>query len=517
MTKPQSDSGANDVRADIAKKREEAMVNYMQKSAEVVVNKYVQDTINDQVKKGIEPKYVAGGEIEKDGSLRQWDLKDYNLLHFLYTNAPGAPHCINKIAASVYSSGFDYRPKFVGKKMDKGEIRAISEFIDTVDLETVGETALRNHMGYGDDYMAIAYKRRNGSNSRETYINGKKVSITSVSDCWNLMPEYTEVWVDKNLLQKAGRYKAAQYRYSLRTQNANSEVIWYDPEDVIHWKRPSVTDPVYGSAVLQDGSTEINLGLRVLNHNLRFFSNSGKPPLMIHLDKDINREKAEEFARYYKAHYEGANNAWKTFIGYGGTRVDELTLPDSTAFKDMLDYVLRQVCALFGVPLSVIGITDNSNRSNSETSLKDYIRNTVNNYKRKQSNIFNVQLFQKRMDIKTIDVVLPPAPEVSTKQLVEEATKGIRESLYSINEGRELRGLEKINESWADELLFGTARSIYKLDEVLDDGEKSPAGQSGGDSGGTSDRADDDNLEGGEKEEVEGDDHETMNESRTGR
>lgn len=161
---------------------------------------------------------------------------------------------------------------------------------------------------------------------------------------------------------------------------------------------------------------------------------------------DISRYRAQ-----IEAHYRGPMNAGKLFLAYGGAKVRNLNVQPSemgweTGFNQLLDFNL----ACFGVPKAVAGIQDSLSYATLYASLRAFT-------------LLSLQPLLKRFAVsKTKQTIRPHygnqfgmlihAPEFRDESLIEQQiANDMKGGIRTNEELRDLRGLDKIKESWIKE------------------------------------------------------------------
>jgi HK97 family phage portal protein len=382
---------------------------------------------------------------------------------YLYQNTPSAPQCVSKIRDSILANGWKVVPLTPKTKVSEKKRAQLEWTLLQMGLNDILSFMINTFHIYGDSFI---YAPRG---------SGSKSNIAV--ELHELENQALEVKIDKEARDNSGIIKPAGYRYRLNRMKAEyrpmtNRCIMYDTDDVIHFKRSNLVNQVYGESYLEDERATLTLGIRILNHNLNFFSNSAKPPMVIRLSDEAGRKEAQAFKRYLEKYYKGANKAWETMVTYGGTDITELSLPDTTAFFDMLTYVRIQVCGLYSVPPSEVGVTDKSGLNNTETLHKDFIKTNVNAKKKALGDFLTLELLYKRMGIDNMRILLPAMDSMSEKQRSETNAIRLFNGQATINDLNKEAGKEKLDKPYADELLIGNPKAIkgvYLLDDFLND------------------------------------------------
>jgi len=374
-------------------------------------------------------------------------VNSLELDRLLMKTIPSAPQCAEKIIESVMSDGLKVVPRNPEKKRkNEKQKRQLEDFIHDINFNTKLAEFIKSYLTYGDAYFYIAPTE-----------GSLKVGDINVLD-----PLKLNIRVDKNLVNKSGVYKPVYYDYRVEGQGVTSggSEIQYDADEIIRWKRHNIDDPVYGLSPLSEDKMTLSFGIMVLNHNLKFFENMTKSPLVLSLDKLVCKDRLIETREYLEEFYSDPDKAWSTLVVHGGAKLQELTLPDQTQFFDMLNFVTIQACGLFNIPPDEIGIASKSGLNSSETRHKDFIKTNINRKKQILSDKLNYELILKKMKIEDWILELPKMDSVNPKQRMEIVSTGRAVGQLTMNEGRKQLGLDRLPHKWADEFTIGDAKSI---------------------------------------------------------
>lgn len=398
---------------------------------------------NDPIEKVLSPSEADSEKKITDAIL---PTQRSDMLNFLAKYVPSASQCITKIISSVLSDGIEIVPTANGKKSKKQRAILLQKIIDW-DMENVVARYLRDYLTYGDGYL---YPVPNQDES--------DIVEVQVPD-----PSKMTIRVDKELLEETGIYVPRIYQFRVKSgrgaSNSSEDNIYFQANELIRWERPGVSERAYGLAPLEEDTATTMFGIRVLNHNLRFFQNNGKPSLIFNLAEGTTREKAIAFKRFVDEHYKGPNKAWESMVSYGGMKVQELQLPDQTSFFDFLTYARIQVCGLFEVPPFEVGVVDKSGLNNVETQHKDFIKTNINEKKKKLASILNRYLLP-RMGITDWELYFPPMDAVNEKQRIELNALALSSSQITLNEARKRNNLSALEADYADDILIGDPKGL---------------------------------------------------------
>jgi HK97 family phage portal protein len=402
----------------------------------------------------IEKQYVVLGSAQTQpqvGNITVRQRLRSQYLRGLFSMSPSANQGAEKIVSCIMSGGWVIRPKDKNKKHNEKKIIDV-----TKQLDSMGLTATLQHMAwayytFGDAFVYTP--------------TGKGAKSKTAVDLVPLDNMGVSIQIQKDLFETSGVLKIKDYTYEVLPLEGNQssythKVVHYAPEEIVRWQRKTAYNLLYGTAPLEEDQATLILGLKVLNHNLRFFANSARPPLIISLGAGADMSKAMEYKKMLDSRYKGSNNVWETMVTWGDTQFKELTMPDTTAFMDMLTYVRIQVCGLLGVPPQEIGVVDKSGLNTAETSHKDFIKTVVNAKKREIGELLTIELLEKRMGIDDMEIYLPPMDAITEKQRAETNRILIESGQMTVNESRETLGKDIINEDWAKVLVYGNLKGV---------------------------------------------------------
>lgn len=241
-------------------------------------------------------------------------------------------------------------------------------------------------------------------------------------------------------------------------------------EDIIHFKNFNPNAPYphahLGASVLSAISNTVEIDEASRKWNFSFFKNSARPDGLLTTDQDLTEEDIQRINEDFISKYGGVDNSHK--IGFLGGGMKFVSL--SSTQKD-IDFVEQnrlsrdEILACFGVPKSEIGIVDDVNRANAETSNYVFMKNTVDPLMKQISSTLQYELvnrYFKNEDLK-IDY-WSPIPRDEASKLVY-YTAGVDKWLTR-NEIRKEEGYPEVK---GGDSLFNNLSSI----EIATDSEKS--------------------------------------------
>jgi HK97 family phage portal protein len=419
----------------------------------------VSEKVNDGGLAILEKSYYELGSVtsvgvsEKENILVQQKVRA-QYLKMLFSMSPSANQAAEKIVTCIMSDGWLIRPKDKTKKEDKKKILSIKEECEDLYIDDVIKTMVWSYLMYGD--VAVYTPKGSGE-----YKDKARALIV-------LDNQFLSIEIDRKLYEETGVPIINGYKYEVSpidgtVNSIKRKIVEYKTDEIIRWSRATAFNRVIGTAPLEEDQATLTLGIKVLNHNLRFFLNNTKPPLVISLGEGTNVNSAMEYKKVLDSRYKGSNNAFETLVTWGNTEVKELSLPDTTAFYDMLTYVRIQVCGLMGVPPNEIGVTDKSGLNTSETAHKDFIKTNINARKLELGKLLTRELLNKKMGHDDYEFWFPPMDAINEKQRAETNTVMLESGQITPDEARELLGYDTTNEEWTKLLYFGNMKGIKGL------------------------------------------------------
>ena len=234
------------------------------------------------------------------------------------------------------------------------------------------------------------------------------------------------------------------YKYKIYGDGGFQE-IKLEPFEVIPLKYADPNNPLRGKGPLQAAAMTYDLDNYAEKWNTQFFRNSASPAGAFKINKPISKEVRKRLEAKIKEMYEGVDNAHKTMILEGDVDFKQISLSQKDMdFINQQTYSRDKLLAIFRVPRTVIGITDDVNRANAEASDYVFANRTIKPKMRRfveQLNEFYLPLFAgtEQMFFTFED----PSPK-NIDQLIARAQTGVSTGYMTINEARELFGLDGI-------------------------------------------------------------------------
>jgi len=222
-------------------------------------------------------------------------------------------------------------------------------------------------------------------------------------------------------------------------------LVPFEPREVIFFKLPDPNNPYRGIGPTQAIGMDLASEHYAAQYIRNFFYNDATPGGVLAFDGTLTDDQFDRIKGQWGQQHRGVANAHKIAIVEQGAKYQQISLTQ----RDMDFWRLRKlerdtILGAFGLPLSVMGITENVNRANAEageyTFAMRVMKPRLNRFREKMNEqllpLFSgtEQLFLDYDD---------PVPE-NRELLIGEAERGVKASFLTINEARQLLGYDTV-------------------------------------------------------------------------
>jgi HK97 family phage portal protein len=241
-----------------------------------------------------------------------------------------------------------------------------------------------------------------------------------------------------------------------------SETIPLDKENVIHFKLPNPMNPYRGLGFVQAMAQDLDGEINAAKWNNKFFYNSARPDVVMFPDGDVSEENFQRLKEQFKERHQGTANSNRMAIASGIKDIKLLSISAKDMdFKELRLLNRDNILGIFGMPQSVMGISENVNRANAEagdyTFARWIVQPRLNRIKNKLNEQFLPMFPYSENLCLDFDDVVPESVE-ENRMLAE---SGIKSGYMTINEARQIQGLEPVDESVGD--VFMTSLGAYPV------------------------------------------------------
>ncbi len=188
-------------------------------------------------------------------------------------------------------------------------------------------------------------------------------------EIWLVRPDWMKIVPDKDDIIK---------HYVYNPGGVFTDKVIIPKENVIHFKYFNPLNPYRGKGSIQAAALPLDTHAFSQEWNRNFFFNSAIPGMVFTTEKKLNEKVIKRFLNQWQASYGGRSKSNKiAFLG-GGMKLDKITM----GAKEM-DFAAQQrmmrddILAVFKVPKSILGLTEDVNRANAEATNRSFMERVV--------------------------------------------------------------------------------------------------------------------------------------------
>lgn len=160
--------------------------------------------------------------------------------------------------------------------------------------------------------------------------------------------------------------------------DGNRIEVVYQPEEIIHIKRPNPNNPFRGLGAVEALADTIDLDNLTTETTKRFFENGAITNFVLTTDQKVNDEQLERLNAQLRSRHAGPSNAYKAMILGGGLEPKDISYSNKELeFLKQLEWYRDKIMYGFGNTKASLGMVDDVNRASFEGSSIGWLRNTV--------------------------------------------------------------------------------------------------------------------------------------------
>lgn len=219
--------------------------------------------------------------------------------------------------------------------------------------------------------------------------------------------------------------------------------------DEAFWMRyPNPKNKFEGMSPLKAQIFPYNIDYYLAKQQYKFFKNNAVVGKTLTTDQKMSQDELDKLYDKIEEKFAGAAQAYKTLILHSGLKADD---PRNTTAKDMMldvigKYAKDRMLSAYGINEGMVGLTENQNKANLDTSRENYIAECV----RPRAN-FIIECFERWLlpdfdERLEFDIDLP---EVQQREIdIEERKANLETMTTTINEERQKMKLDPV--PWGD-------------------------------------------------------------------
>ncbi len=224
-----------------------------------------------------------------------------------------------------------------------------------------------------------------------------------------------------------------------------TDAIPFDIKEIIHFKYPNPLNQYRGLGQAQAIGVNLDAQQNADKWVNQFFYNSARPDGVIQFDYNLSDEQFTKLKTQWNEKYKGVSKAHQVALLEGGGKYVQI----QNTVKDM-DFPNLQlknrdiILGVEGMPLSVMGISENVNKANAEAGEYTFARWIVKPRLDWKTAKLQEQLIPKFRNSKNLQLGYEEVVPQTIEQKMLLAESGIKAGYLTINEARKLRGLDPL-------------------------------------------------------------------------
>lgn len=184
----------------------------------------------------------------------------------------------------------------------------------------------------------------------------------------------TQMWPLRNDWLKVkgdARNLVTGYAYGVQ-QGGVPRFIDFEPWEIILHKRYNPMDMRRGQSPLRAAAYAVDTDHFAANHVRNFLYNRAMPAVGLSTDKELKEPQIKELVNSWRAKFQGPNKAGGVVVLHSGLKAESLASSFADLqLVDMRIFTRDEILAIYKMPRTIIGITDDVNRANAEAT--DYV------------------------------------------------------------------------------------------------------------------------------------------------
>ncbi len=343
---------------------------------------------------------------------------------WVYRNNDAIAQEVSKMEFELYTVGLS-NGEIVYNEVEN---HPLLDLLDKPNNETTKSDALyiiQSHKKLAGDAFWLKIRGANGQVVSLQTLPPDKITL-------NLRPPTAE---DPTIIES--------YTY-LDTINGNKIKETYQPEDIIHFKKPNPNNPFRGLGAVEALAETIDLDNLTTETTKNFFKNGAINNFVLSTEAKLTDEQLTRLRNELRASYGGVSNAYKTMILGGGLKPVDISYSNKDQeYLGQLEWYRDKIMYGFGNTKASLGMIDDVNRASHEGSIIEWQRNTVKPDMESIVNTLNEFLVPEFGDNLVLGFC-DPVPEDHADDIAE-AKDLYQAGIITRNEARELVEMESVN------------------------------------------------------------------------
>jgi HK97 family phage portal protein len=188
-------------------------------------------------------------------------------------------------------------------------------------------------------------------------------------EIWLVRPDWVKIKPDPKEIIK---------HYTYHPGGVYNEKVIIPKDQMIHFKYFHPLNPYRGKGSIQAAALPLDIHTFAQEWNRNFFYNSAIPSLVFTSERKMNTKVIKRFLEQWQASYGGRSKSNKiAFLG-GGMKMDKTMMgAKELDFTEQQRMMRDDVLAVFKVPKTILGMTDDVNRANALATTRSFMERVI--------------------------------------------------------------------------------------------------------------------------------------------
>lgn len=150
------------------------------------------------------------------------------------------------------------------------------------------------------------------------------------------------------------------------------------PRDMVFFKTDNPFDDLRGLSRFETCLLELGIDKNISRVTKAFYDNDARPGLLLIPEHDLQKGDGQKLMDQWKANFQGSKNAGKpALLPRAIKEVKEVQRAPSIDDVELRESVRREICAAFGVPLSIAGAWDDAQYQSAPEQRRSLYEETI--------------------------------------------------------------------------------------------------------------------------------------------
>jgi len=258
-----------------------------------------------------------------------------------------------------------------------------------------------------------------------------------VAELWNLRPDLIEIVKDPN-----------EYIKGYKFTKSAGEIVFFAPDDIVHFKSPTPLDDYYGISPVKSASIRIETEAHASEYQRDFFLNNARPDAIVKAAGNLTPRQKKEMRENFELQHKGKGKNSKLGIFEGGLDYQQISISQREMdYIESMKFTRDDILVAFHTPKPIVAITDDVNYANANTAMYIFLSETIKPLMGDIVEKINEELISPDFGENLYLDFPDPTPEMR-EQTLKDYENGSKNHWLLINEIRQKEGLEPIDGGW---------------------------------------------------------------------